>query len=242
MTIHEILAEPLRINNCYDPARVNELLGQVGLTPEVGKRRPPEFSGGQRQRVAIARAIALRPDVLVLDEAVSALDVSIQAQVINLLARLQQEMGLAYLFISHDLSVVRHISQNVAVMYLGQLIEYGPRDRVFDHPAHPYTQALLSAIPSPEAGRGRANRIVLKGDLPNPLSPPSGCPFRTRCFKATEYCAQVMPALEERTDKGHFSACHYAGDDGAQTVPPKSEGVAAGQAAKGLRGTRGMLA
>ncbi len=210
MTIHEIIAEPLRINGVYDPARVDELLGHVGLTPAVAQRRPAEFSGGQRQRIAIARALALRPEVMVLDEAVSALDVSIQAQVVNLLGRLQREMGLAYLFISHDLSVVRHISHNVAVMYLGKLIEYGPRDEVFDRPAHPYTQALLSAIPSPDTRGPRLDRIVLKGDLPNPLAPPSGCSFRTRCPKATDRCAQIEPLLEPRTGPDHLSACHYA--------------------------------
>ena len=219
MTVHEVIAEPLRINGRYDPARIVELLGHVGLSPDVALRRPPEFSGGQRQRIAIARALALGPDLMILDEAVSALDVSIQAQVINLLKSLQRKLGLSYLFISHDLSVVHHISDDVAVMYLGKLIEFGSRDQVFGSPAHPYTQALLSAIPAPDPSRARAaSRIVLSGDIPNPLSPPSGCAFRTRCFKATDYCAQVEPALTERTGQGHQSACHYASEAGAQLI------------------------
>jgi peptide/nickel transport system ATP-binding protein len=213
MTVHEILAEPLRINRSYDPARIPELLGHVGLAPDAASRRPPQFSGGQRQRIAIARALALRPDLMVLDEPVSALDVSIQAQVVNLLKQLQKELGLALLFISHDLSVVRHISDRVAVMYLGRLVEMGSREQVFDAPAHPYTQALLSAIPRPVVQRdGGSGRIVLKGDPPNPMSPPSGCVFRTRCINATELCAQAEPALEERTGAGHLSACHYAAE------------------------------
>jgi len=210
MTVHDVIAEPLRINGRYDPVRITELLSAVGLSAEVAQRRPPEFSGGQRQRVAIARALALGPDVMVLDEAVSALDVSIQAQVINLLKDLQSRFGLSYLFISHDLSVVHHISDDVAVMYLGKLVEFGSRDQVFNTPAHPYTQALLSAIPVPDPNKAcSAGRIVLSGDIPNPLSPPSGCAFRTRCFKATEYCTQVEPELTERTGPGHRSACHY---------------------------------
>jgi peptide/nickel transport system ATP-binding protein len=216
MTIHEVIAEPLRINGRYSAERVIELLGYVGLSPDVAMRRPPEFSGGQRQRIAIARALALGPEVMVLDEAVSALDVSIQAQVINLLKSLQRKLGLSFLFISHDLSVVHHISDDVAVMYLGKLIEFGSRDQVFANPAHPYTQALLSAIPVPDPARAKAaSRIVLAGDIPNPLSPPSGCAFRTRCFKATDYCAQVEPQLIERTGPTHLSACHYATEEAA---------------------------
>ena len=219
MTIHEVIAEPLRINARYQSSRVAELLAAVGLPVEAAQRRPPEFSGGQRQRIAIARALALGPDVMILDEAVSALDVSIQAQVINLLKDLQHKLGLSYLFISHDLSVVHHISDEVAVMYLGKLVEFGSRDQVFNAPAHPYTQALLSAIPVPDPDRARdGKRIVLSGDIPNPLSPPSGCAFRTRCFKATEYCARVEPELTARTGPGHLSACHYASSPGATAV------------------------
>jgi peptide/nickel transport system ATP-binding protein len=212
MRVHEIIAEPLRINDAYDPETVDTLLGQVGLSPEAGLRRPGEFSGGQRQRIAIARALALHPDVLILDEAVSALDVSIQAQIINLLKALQARLALTYLFISHDLSVVRHISDDVAVMYLGRLIEYGPTRAIFGAPAHPYTVALLSAIPKPTPpGQVRAPRVIATGDIPNPLSPPSGCAFRTRCFKAQDVCAQIEPDLVEHGVPGHFSACHFAG-------------------------------
>ena len=219
MTIHEIIAEPLRINGRYMPERVTELLGQVGLSQEVAKRRPPEFSGGQRQRIAIARALALGPQVIILDEAVSALDVSIQAQVVNLLKNLQKELSLTYVFISHDLSVVQHISDEVAVMYLGRFVEYGPRERVFSAPAHPYTQALLSAVPKPDPTRARQeSRIILSGDLPNPISPPSGCPFRTRCFKPTVRCAEETPDLVSRTAPNHLAACHYA-TDGFQQQP-----------------------
>jgi peptide/nickel transport system ATP-binding protein len=226
MTIHEVIAEPLRINGRYSAARINELLQHVGLSPEVAHRRPPEFSGGQRQRIAIARALALGPDIMILDEAVSALDVSIQAQVINLLKSLQHELGLSYLFISHDLSVVHHISDDVAVMYLGKLIEFGSRDQVFGSPAHPYTQALLSAIPAPDPVRARSSeRIVLSGDIPNPLSPPSGCAFRTRCFKATEKCAALEPQLIERTGPAHFSACHYADESGAEQPSKRKVGA-----------------
>lgn len=210
MTIHEVIGEPLRIHGQYSVERIHELLAHVGLTPDAGRRRPPEFSGGQRQRIAIARALALNPDVLILDEAVSALDVSIQAQIINLLKKLQEEMGLTYVFISHDLSVVRHISDEVAVMYLGRIIEHGPVRDVFETPMHPYTQALLSSIPRPEI-HGGEGRIVLKGDLPNPLSPPSGCSFRTRCFRAVEDCARIEPPLTSPDGTDHLSACLFPG-------------------------------
>ncbi len=211
MPVHEIVAEPLRINGVYRAGRVAEMLECVGLRPEAAALLPAEFSGGQRQRIAIARALAPGPRFLILDEAVSALDVSIQAQIVNLLARLQRQLGLAYLFISHDLSVVRHIAHRVAVMYLGRIVEIGSRDQVFGAPAHPYTQALLSAVPVPDPrGRHARRRIVLKGDPPNPLDPPSGCAFRTRCFKAASVCAASSPELAERTGAGHFSACHFA--------------------------------
>ncbi|PJE98167.1 peptide ABC transporter ATP-binding protein, partial [Streptomyces carminius] len=201
MTVGDIVGEPFDIHPEVAPKgdrrrRVRELLDVVGLNPEYINRYPHQFSGGQRQRIGIARGLALNPEVIICDEPVSALDVSVQAQVVNLMERLQEEFDLSYIFIAHDLSIVRHISDRVGVMYLGKMAEVGSDAEIYDHPTHPYTQALLSAVPQPDPrGRERRERIILSGDVPSPADPPSGCRFRTRCWKAQERCAQEVPLL-----------------------------------------------
>ncbi|WP_419997583.1 ABC transporter ATP-binding protein [Streptomyces boninensis] len=224
MTVGDIIGEPYEIHPEVAPkgnrrAKVQELLDVVGLNPEYINRYPHQFSGGQRQRIGIARGLALRPEIIVADEPVSALDVSVQAQVVNLLEKLQDEFGLSYVFIAHDLSVVRHISDRVAVMYLGRLAELGTDSEIYEHATHPYTQALLSAVPVPDPeARGERERIILAGDVPSPANPPSGCRFRTRCWKAQERCAQevpelaVPPWLADADGAGHPSACFFAAE------------------------------
>ena len=213
MTVADIIGEPLDIHKMYTnkkerEERILELMGYVGLNSEHASRYAHEFSGGQRQRIGIARALAVNPDFIVCDEPVSALDVSIQAQVINMFDELQDKLGLTYLFIAHDLLVVRHISDRIAVMYLGNMVELADAEEIYDRPLHPYSKSLLSAVPVPDPKVARANqRIVLTGDIPSPLNAPSGCPFRTRCAYATEECAQSMPEFKE-VSKGHFVACH----------------------------------
>ncbi len=217
-TVGDIVGEPYEIHTDVLPkggrrARVQELLELVGLNPEHINRYPHQFSGGQRQRIGIARGLALNPKVIVCDEPVSALDVSVQAQVVNLLEKLQAEFGLAYVFIAHDLSVVRHISDRVGVMYLGKMVELGDEDQIYSRPTHPYTQALLSAVPVPDPTLREARaQIVLSGDVPSPANPPSGCRFHTRCWKAEQVCTDEEPLLEIRPDgqEGHLSACHFA--------------------------------
>ena len=211
MTAGELVGEPLAVhgvaNGSEREARVAAMFRRVGLQPEQMKSYPHEFSGGQRQRVGIARALAIGPELIVADEPVSALDVSIQAQVVNLMMDVQAELGIAYLFIAHDLSVVEHMSDRVAVMYLGRIVEQGARRDVFNEPLHPYTEALLSAVPRPEPQRKRRDRIVLSGELPNPVDPPSGCHFHTRCPYAIDRCAVDVPELRELRP-GHWASCH----------------------------------
>ncbi|MGD7788294.1 ABC transporter ATP-binding protein [Propionibacteriaceae bacterium Y1700] len=217
-TVGDIIGEPFEIHpdvvaRMGRRRRVQELLELVGLSPEHINRYPHQFSGGQRQRIGIARGLALNPKVIICDEPVSALDVSVQAQVVNLMEKLQAELGLAYVFIAHDLSVVRHISDRVGVMYLGKMVEIGDEDQIYNSPTHPYTQALLSAVPVPDPStRGQREQIVLSGDVPSPANPPSGCRFHTRCFKAQDLCSQAQPELIDRPDGsgGHRSACHFA--------------------------------
>ncbi|WP_405723706.1 ABC transporter ATP-binding protein [Streptomyces sp. NBC_01537] len=223
MTVGDIIGEPYEIHPEVAPKgdrrkRVQDLLDVVGLNPEYINRYPHQFSGGQRQRIGIARGLALRPEIIVADEPVSALDVSVQAQVINLMERLQDEFSLSYMFIAHDLSIVRHISDRVGVMYLGRIVEIGGDEQIYEHPTHPYTQALLSAVPVPDpTAREHRGRIVLTGDVPSPANPPSGCRFRTRCWKAQERCTLEVPALAVPavfrgvdTPAAHDSACHFA--------------------------------
>ncbi len=213
MTVTDIIAEPLDIHKMYKTKqerkdRVLQLMDYVGLNSEHAVRYAHEFSGGQRQRIGIARSLAVSPEFIVCDEPVSALDVSIQAQVINMFDELQDKLGLTYLFIAHDLLVVRHISDRIAVMYLGKMVEMGDAEDIYNRPLHPYSQSLLSAVPVPDPKVARANkRIVLEGDIPSPLNAPSGCPFRTRCRYATDACAESMPEFKE-VSKGHFVACH----------------------------------
>jgi oligopeptide transport system ATP-binding protein len=217
MTVSDIIGEPIDVHKLYKNQadrrdRILELMSKVGLNSEHASRYAHEFSGGQRQRIGIARALAVNPEFIVCDEPVSALDVSIQAQVINMFGELQEELGLTYLFLAHDLLVVRHISDRIAVMYLGRMVELADAEEIHMHPLHPYTKSLLSAIPVPDPKIARANqRIVLNGDIPSPLNAPSGCPFRTRCRYATPACAEAMPEFKE-VSKGHFVACHRAAE------------------------------
>jgi oligopeptide transport system ATP-binding protein len=216
MTVGDIIGEPFEIHSEVAPKgsrrkKVEDLLSVVGLSPEHINRYPHQFSGGQRQRIGIARALALNPEIIICDEPVSALDVSIQAQVMNLLERLQGEFGLSYIFIAHDLSVVRHLADRVAVMYLGKVAEIGTEDEIYERPTHPYTQALLSAVPVPDPESRTTKAVIrLEGDVPSPANPPSGCRFRTRCWKAQDICAAKEPLLEIREGSDHPSACHFA--------------------------------
>ena len=226
MTVGNIVAEPMKLHGSNDGGRgrgrravekkrVQELLEVVGLNPEHYNRYPHEFSGGQRQRIGIARAIALNPKLIICDEPVSALDVSIQAQVVNLLRDLQREFDLTYVFVAHDLSVVKHICDRVAVMYLGNLVEVADRDDLYGKPRHPYTNSLLSAIPLPDPRKERERRrVLLKGDVPSPSNPPSGCTFHTRCPRAREYCVENTPSLETQEKNGHLASCFFPVSDG----------------------------
>jgi oligopeptide transport system ATP-binding protein len=226
MTVGDIVSEPYRIHpEMLDGGkqlnRVKVLLELVGLNPDHINRYPHQFSGGQRQRIGVARALALNPSLIIADEPVSALDVSVQAQVVNLLEDIQDELGISYLFIAHDLSVVRHICDRVAVMYLGRIAEFGDEEGVYENTGHPYTEALLSAVPVPDPSkRSSRQRILLEGDVPSPANPPSGCRFRTRCWKAQEVCAEEEPALIDR-GQGHPVACHFPQIEFSVTGPQR---------------------
>lgn len=214
MTVEDIVGEPLVVHNAATGKEIQErvahLLELVNLSPSFASRYPHEFSGGQRQRIGVARALALQPSFIICDEPISALDVSIQAQVVNLLEELQEQFNLTYLFIAHDLSMVRHISKRVAVMYLGIIVELAERDELYRQPLHPYTQALLSAVPIPDPlADSKRKRVILEGDVPSPVNPPSGCRFRTRCPIAEKICAEVQPEFRQ-LKPGHFSACHFS--------------------------------
>ncbi|MFI6965638.1 dipeptide ABC transporter ATP-binding protein [Streptomyces sp. NPDC050255] len=257
MTVGDIIGEPYEIHPEVAPKgdrrrKVQDLLDVVGLNPEYINRYPHQFSGGQRQRIGIARGLALNPEIIVADEPVSALDVSVQAQVVNLLDRLQAEFNLSYVFIAHDLSIVRHISDRVGVMYLGRFAEIGTDEEIYDHPTHPYTQALLSAVPVPDPmAREYRERIILHGDVPSPANPPSGCRFRTRCWKAQERCELEVPLLAvpaafrlTESPARHDSACHFAEEK--RVVPPEGtleqvgEGLEGGQGGQGGEGAVGV--
>ena len=211
MKVQDLIGEPLLIHTNMSAGerlkKVHELLGTVGLSPSHGERYPHEFSGGQRQRIGIARALTVQPKLIIADEPVSALDVSIQAQVLNLLQQLQKDFNLTYLFISHDLSVIKYISDRIGVMYLGNMMELSDTEHLFAHPYHPYTEALLSAIPTTDVD-GKKETIILEGDIPSPINPPKGCKFHTRCRYCTEICKNVTPQFEE-VEPGHFVACHH---------------------------------
>ncbi|MDF6019030.1 dipeptide ABC transporter ATP-binding protein [Streptomyces sp. JH34] len=247
MTVGDIIGEPYEIHPEVAPRgsrrqKVQDLLDVVGLNPEYVNRYPHQFSGGQRQRIGIARGLALNPEIIVADEPVSALDVSVQAQVVNLLDRLQAEFSLSFVFIAHDLSIVRHISDRVGVMYLGRIVEVGTDEEIYDHPTHPYTQALLSAVPVPDpTAREHRERIILHGDVPSPANIPSGCRFRTRCWKARERCELEVPLLavpavfrDSGTPARHDSACHFAEEK--QVVPPEAQRETPGDAERATPG------